>query len=280
MLNHATSKSESNTALHIQRQYIQAFQAAQSQQYAQICSAVQLNEYQQLQKFAERQRHLELEQIKAKEKTQESANASNAVKRRLQEVLLARQLRPSNESVSNVAIPCTIQGAISWQSGCAEFPLRKTVSEPNLKLRSRLKQKQERRNSPLMARKSPGNEVLTERIRRKISTNSMESNPRDSPPCGHRPSSISSLNQRDPRDPGPSGFVPRTGQQQNSIFSSPSLPNIAQAVRNNEDVKSNSPMRTHHESDSQIGSQRNQLLVQALIANHLQGMQHQRFGSL
>ena len=39
-------------------------------------------------------------------------------------------------------------------------------------------------------------------------------------------------------------------------------------------------MRTHHESDSQIGSQRNQLLVQALIANHLQGMQHQRFGSL
>ena len=32
MLNHATSKSESNTALHIQRQYIQAFQAAQSQQ--------------------------------------------------------------------------------------------------------------------------------------------------------------------------------------------------------------------------------------------------------
>ena len=47
------------------------------------------------------------------------------------------------------------------------------VSEPNLKLRSRLKQKQERRNSPLMARKSPGNEVLTERIRRKISTNSM-----------------------------------------------------------------------------------------------------------
>lgn len=48
-----------------------------------------------------------------------------------------------------------------------------SVSEPNLKLRSRLKQKQERRNSPLMARKSPGNEVLTERIRRKISTNSM-----------------------------------------------------------------------------------------------------------
>ena len=39
-------------------------------------------------------------------------------------------------------------------------------------------------------------------------------------------------------------------------------------------------MRTHHESDSQIGSQRNQLLVQALIANHLQGMQHQRFGLL
>lgn len=143
MLNHATSKSESNTALHIQRQYIQAFQAAQSQQYAQICSAVQLNEYQQLQKFAERQRHLELEQIKAKEKTQESANASNAVKRRLQEVLLARQLRPSNESVSNVAIPCTNQGAISWQSGCAEFPLRKTgttkrhrhrnQSQPNFK---------------------------------------------------------------------------------------------------------------------------------------------------
>ena len=32
MLNHATSKSESNAALHIQRQYIQAFQAAQSQQ--------------------------------------------------------------------------------------------------------------------------------------------------------------------------------------------------------------------------------------------------------
>ena len=69
---------------------------------------------------------------------------------------------------------------------------------------------------------------------RKLKLTFLESNPRDSPPCGHRPSSISSLNQRDPRDPGPSGFVPRTGQQQNSIFSSPSLPNIAQAVRNNE----------------------------------------------
>ena len=54
-----------------------------------------------------------------------------------------------------------------------ELKLIFLVSEPNLKLRSRLKQKQERRNSPLMARKSPGNEVLTERIRRKISTNSI-----------------------------------------------------------------------------------------------------------
>lgn len=36
-----------------------------------------------------------------------------------------------------------------------EFPIRKTASEPNLKVKSMLKQKlcQERRNSPLMARR-------------------------------------------------------------------------------------------------------------------------------
>ena len=49
------------------------------------------------------------------------------------------------------------------------------VSEPNLKLRSRLKQKQERRNSPLMTRKtahSPCSDMLNERIRRKLSSTS------------------------------------------------------------------------------------------------------------
>ena len=67
-----------------------------------------------------------------------------------------------------------LRPVISYPSfGWPLFQLFFSVSEPNLKLRSRLKQKQERRNSPLMARKSPGNEVLTERIRRKISTNSM-----------------------------------------------------------------------------------------------------------
>lgn len=43
-----------------------------------------------------------------------------------------------------------------------EFPIRKTASEPNLKVKSMLKQKlcQERRNSPLMARRRVNTEKL------------------------------------------------------------------------------------------------------------------------
>jgi len=118
------NQSKETNAAMLQRHYLQAAGLfhAQNQQYAQICSAVQqqsIKDYHQLQYLAERQRHQELEQIKTKERNQESANASRAVKQRLQEVIMARQLKPSNQADQTVQ-------PNSWHTGSAEFPLRKT----------------------------------------------------------------------------------------------------------------------------------------------------------
>ncbi|XP_018408250.1 PREDICTED: histone deacetylase 5 [Nanorana parkeri] len=133
----------------------------------------------QRQEEAEKQR---LEQqlliLRNKEKSKESAIASTEVKLKLQEFLLSK-----SKEVPGFANHSILQHPKCWGThhtsldhgsppqagspgtsykmsllgtcdGRDDFPLRKTASEPNLKVRSRLKQKvAERRSSPLLRRK-------------------------------------------------------------------------------------------------------------------------------
>ncbi|OCT62207.1 histone deacetylase 5 isoform X2 [Xenopus laevis] len=135
----------------------------------------------QRQEEAEKQR---LEQqlliLRNKEKSKESAIASTEVKLKLQEFLLSKSKEvPGNvnhsifqhptcwgthhtsldhssppQAGSPATNPSYKVSLLATCDGRDDFPLRKTASEPNLKVRSRLKQKvAERRSSPLLRRK-------------------------------------------------------------------------------------------------------------------------------
>ncbi|XP_029104034.1 histone deacetylase 9-B isoform X2 [Scleropages formosus] len=126
-----------------------------------------------------REKHLLV--LRNKERARESAMASTEVKQKLQDFLLNK---PAKEPISNgpghggsqrpklwymSAPPVSLEQSPPMlgkasptyraalpmaPDGKDSFPLRKTASEPNLKVRSRLKQKvSERRSSPLMRRK-------------------------------------------------------------------------------------------------------------------------------
>ncbi|XP_016337654.1 histone deacetylase 9-B-like isoform X3 [Sinocyclocheilus anshuiensis] len=118
--------------------------------------------------------------LRNREKSRESltgAVASNEVKQKLQEFLLSKStkdgttngvpqssklwytashhtsLEQSSPPLGGASSSCKIS-LLSPLDSRDDFPLRKTVSEPNLKVRSRLKQKvAERRSSPLLRRK-------------------------------------------------------------------------------------------------------------------------------
>ncbi|XP_032801369.1 histone deacetylase 4-like isoform X2 [Petromyzon marinus] len=111
---------------------------------------------------------------------QRGAVASSEVKQRLQEFVLSKKQREAaggsisiplsqqyklwmphygsldqNSTQQNMSPP-NYQQSLGTYDPNNDFPLRKTASEPNLKLRSRLKQKvAERRSSPLLRRKGP-----------------------------------------------------------------------------------------------------------------------------
>ncbi|CAM9617585.1 unnamed protein product [Lampetra planeri] len=129
----------------------------------------------------ESQRHEQhLQVLRNKERGRESAVASSEVKQRLQEFVLSKKQREAaggsisvplsqqyklwmphygsldqNSTQQNMSPP-NYQQSLGTYDPNNDFPLRKTASEPNLKLRSRLKQKvAERRSSPLLRRKGP-----------------------------------------------------------------------------------------------------------------------------
>ncbi|XP_042328007.1 histone deacetylase 9 [Sceloporus undulatus] len=139
-------------------------------------------EQQRQEQELERHRREQLPPIRNKERSRERAVASTEVKQKLQEFLLSKSATKDstangkNHSVSrhpklwytaahhtsldqsspplsgtSPSYKYPLPGA---QDGKDDFPLRKTASEPNLKVRSRLKQKvTERRSSPLLRRK-------------------------------------------------------------------------------------------------------------------------------
>ncbi|KAL4629731.1 histone deacetylase 9 [Arapaima gigas] len=221
----------------------------------------------ELEKEKERQRrekHLLI--LRNKERPRESATASTEVKQKLQDFLLNK---PAKEPISNGPSLSGGQRAKFWYmstppmsvdqnppvlgkasptyrsplpttpEGKDNFPLRKTASEPNLKVRSRLKQKvAERRSSPLMRRKDGSVVVAPYKKRALEFADSIAS----SSAPGSGPSSPSGLCSTLGVENG-TASLPTTAQPEHllsqqriakpkesltllSLYTSPSLPNI------------------------------------------------------
>ncbi|KAI5930101.1 histone deacetylase 7 isoform X2 [Manis javanica] len=121
------------------------------------------------------QQEQELRQLLNKDKSKRSAVASSVVKQKLAEVILKKQqaalertVHPNSSSIPYRTLePLETEGATrsllssflppvpSLPSDASEhFPLRKTVSEPNLKLRYKPKKSLERRKNPLLRKES------------------------------------------------------------------------------------------------------------------------------
>uniref|UniRef100_A0AAY4BQG6 Histone deacetylase n=1 Tax=Denticeps clupeoides TaxID=299321 RepID=A0AAY4BQG6_9TELE len=205
-------------------------------QQQEILAAKRQQELEQKRKL-EQQRHEEQEKqrleqqlimLRNKEKGKESAIASTEVKLKLQEFLLSKkdptpgglnhsfpqkcwgahhtsldQSSPPQSNTPGTPPSYKLPPLLGAYEGKDDFPLRKTASEPNLKVRSRLKQKvAERRSSPLLRRKD-GTVISTFKKRAiEISVSSMCS----SAP-GSGPSSPNSSNTAIAEN-GSSGSVP------------------------------------------------------------------------
>uniref|UniRef100_UPI00359000A4 histone deacetylase 4-like isoform X2 n=1 Tax=Myxine glutinosa TaxID=7769 RepID=UPI00359000A4 len=159
---------------HIKQQQALAMQRQRLEQQR------KLEQAQHEQRLEKQRREQQLQALRNKEKGKESAVASTEVKQRLQEFVLNKRQRevtsglnnnnlPHNARVwiatahhgsfenspspSGVSPPCNHPELGAYENK-DDFPLRKTASEPNLKVRCRLKQKvAERRSSPLLRRK-------------------------------------------------------------------------------------------------------------------------------
>uniref|UniRef100_A0A671XE94 Histone deacetylase n=1 Tax=Sparus aurata TaxID=8175 RepID=A0A671XE94_SPAAU len=208
------------------------------------------------QELEKQQREQKLQLLKNKERGQESAVASTEVKMRLQEFVLNKKKALAQRSLNQGGHPndapywyrktqhSSLDQSSPPQTGVStynqpvlgvynprdDFPLRKTASEPNLKLRSRLKQKvSERRSSPLLRRRdSP----ITTAKKRSLD---MADSACSSAP-GSGPSSPNNSSNNIPNENGITvsaslaqrlcSSAERGSVNQLSLYTSPSLPNI------------------------------------------------------
>nr|XP_046237981.1 histone deacetylase 4-like [Scatophagus argus] len=214
------------------------------------------------QELEKQQREQKLQLLKNKERGQESAVASTEVKMRLQEFVLNKKKALAQRSLNQGGPPndapywyrktqhSSLDQSSPPQTGVStynqpvlgvynprdDFPLRKTASEPNLKLRSRLKQKvSERRSSPLLRRRdSP----ITSAKKRSLD---MADSACSSAP-GSGPSSPNNSSNNIPNENGITVSVSNSTEaslaqrlcsgaergslNQLSLYTSPSLPNI------------------------------------------------------
>uniref|UniRef100_A0A3B5A3N4 Histone deacetylase n=1 Tax=Stegastes partitus TaxID=144197 RepID=A0A3B5A3N4_9TELE len=214
------------------------------------------------QELEKQQREQKLQLLKNKERGQESAVASTEVKMRLQEFVLNKKKALAQRSLNQGGLPndapywyrktqhSSLDQSSPPQTGVStynhpvlgvynprdDFPLRKTASEPNLKLRSRLKQKvSERRSSPLLRRRdSP----ITTAKKRSLD---MADSACSSAP-GSGPSSPNNSSNNIPNENGITVSVSNNSEaslaqrlcsgaergsvNQLSLYTSPSLPNI------------------------------------------------------
>ncbi|XP_047399383.1 histone deacetylase 4 isoform X2 [Sciurus carolinensis] len=220
-----------------------------------------LERHRQEQELEKQHREQKLQQLKNKEKGKESAVASTEVKMKLQEFVLNKKKALAHRNLNQ----CMSSDPRYWktqhssldqssppQSGVSasynhpvlgmydakdDFPLRKTASEPNLKLRSRLKQKvAERRSSPLLRRKD--GPVVTALKKRPLDvTDSACSSAPGSGPSSPNSSSgnVSTENgivPTVPSVPAETSLAHRLVAREGSVaplplYTSPSLPNIS-----------------------------------------------------
>uniref|UniRef100_A0A7N5ZXI4 Histone deacetylase n=1 Tax=Anabas testudineus TaxID=64144 RepID=A0A7N5ZXI4_ANATE len=235
-------------------------------QQQELLAAKRQQELEQKRKL-EQQRHEEQEKqrleqqlllLRNKEKGKESAIASTEVKLKLQEFLLSKkepgpgglnhsfspkcqhtsleQSSPPQSNTPGTPPSYKLPPLLGNYEGKDDFPLRKTVSEPNLKVRSRLKQKvAERRSSPLLRRKD-GTVISTFKKRAiEISVSSLCNSAPGSGPSSPNSSNTAIAN-------GNTGSVPNIQSELRSLhqtlgadgtlsplslYTSPSLPNIS-----------------------------------------------------
>ncbi|XP_029307610.1 histone deacetylase 9-B isoform X2 [Cottoperca gobio] len=227
----------------------------------------QQNQQEKEQERHRREQHVSSLILRGKERSRESltgAVASTEVKQKLQEFLLSKSAKDLGSNGVNHSFihhpklcsshhtsldqrspplggtspTCqyTLPSPIESKD---DFPLRKTASEPNLKVRSRLKQKvAERRSSPMLKRRD-GN-IMAPYKKRALEL--MDSTPTNSAP-GSGPSSPIGASSALGAENGPSSlptttkterwpsqprlFRPEGSVSMLSLYTSPSLPNIS-----------------------------------------------------
>ncbi|XP_029363502.1 histone deacetylase 5 [Echeneis naucrates] len=273
-------------------------------QQQELLAAKRQQELEQKRKL-EQQRHEEQEKqrleqqlllLRNKEKGKESAIASTEVKLKLQEFLLSKkepgpgglnhsfspkcwgaqhtsleQSSPPQSNTPGTPPSYKLPPLLGNYESKDDFPLRKTVSEPNLKVRSRLKQKvAERRSSPLLRRKD-GTVISTFKKRAiEISVSSLCNSAPGSGPSSPNSSNTAIAN-------GNTGSVPNiqtevapptvhSSQFVNgahltlgadgtlsplSLYTSPSLPNISLGLPANTHITAPQKLSTQQEAERQ-----------------------------
>nr|XP_007965055.2 histone deacetylase 4 isoform X1 [Chlorocebus sabaeus]XP_007965056.2 histone deacetylase 4 isoform X1 [Chlorocebus sabaeus]XP_037857217.1 histone deacetylase 4 isoform X1 [Chlorocebus sabaeus] len=221
-----------------------------------------LERHRQEQELEKQHREQKLQQLKNKEKGKESAVASTEVKMKLQEFVLNKKKALAHRNLNH----CISSDPRYWygktqhssldqssppQSGVStsynhpvlgmydakdDFPLRKTASEPNLKLRSRLKQKvAERRSSPLLRRKDGPVVTALKKRPLDVTDSACSSAPGSGPSSPNNSSgSVSAENgiaPAVPSIPAEASLAHRLVAREGSaaplpLYTSPSLPNI------------------------------------------------------
>ncbi|XP_078185045.1 histone deacetylase 4 isoform X7 [Callithrix jacchus] len=221
-----------------------------------------LERHRQEQELEKQHREQKLQQLKNKEKGKESAVASTEVKMKLQEFVLNKKKALAHRNLNH----CLSSDPRYWygktqhssldqssppQSGVSasynhpvlgmydakdDFPLRKTASEPNLKLRSRLKQKvAERRSSPLLRRKDGPVVTALKKRPLDVTDSACSSAPGSGPSSPNNSSGNVSaengISPAVPSIPAETSLAHRLVAREGSaaplpLYTSPSLPNI------------------------------------------------------
>ncbi|XP_076015398.1 histone deacetylase 7 [Genypterus blacodes] len=137
----------------------------------QLQQHIRFNMEQRRREQEQQEKQQELQQLKHKDKSQQSAVASSLVKQKLQEVILKKQKQAALERTNSLSAPpvayrnlgpdpsVSMQTVISSLSppsseGSEGSPLRRAASEPNLKVKHKLKKHLNTRKSPLTRKES------------------------------------------------------------------------------------------------------------------------------
>ncbi|XP_027868294.1 histone deacetylase 7 isoform X1 [Xiphophorus couchianus] len=142
-------------------------------QQQQLHQQIRFNMEQRRREQEHHEKHQELQQLMHKDRSQQSAVASSAVKQKLQEVILKKQKQAALERTNSNALnahpvpyrklgpdpnvpaqPLVSSPPQPPSDGLEGTPLRRAASEPNLKVKNKLKDHLKTRKSPLTRKES------------------------------------------------------------------------------------------------------------------------------